>query len=130
MPNADGTKFYLIVLDLKVNAFEDFNEATRFGSRSVIAWESDDLATWSEVRLPTPLVDESAGNAWAPEAEYDLLVGAHVVVFASRFWDPADVDRRGRKHVATRHAQIILTGDSSTSQQAHVCHHTRLHHIQ
>ncbi|KAF7189318.1 hypothetical protein HII31_09296 [Pseudocercospora fuligena] len=93
----DGSKFWLIATDLKVNDFkEDFNVATRFGSRSLVVWESDSsLANWSPARLTVPIVDETAGNAWAPEAEWDPLVGAYVVVFASRFWDPADVNRTG-----------------------------------
>ncbi|KAF2217763.1 glycoside hydrolase family 43 protein [Cercospora zeae-maydis SCOH1-5] len=92
----DGSKWWLIATDLKVNDFdEDFNEATRFGSRSIVVWESEDLATWSEARLTDPIVDVSAGNVWAPEADWDPLIQSYVLVYASRFWDPADVNRTG-----------------------------------
>lgn len=65
IPSRDGSKYWLIATDLMVNAFkEDFNEATRFGSRSIVVWESTDLATWSEARLTEPIVDVTAGNAW------------------------------------------------------------------
>ena len=88
VPSQDGKKFWLIATDLKVNDFTgDFNTATRFGSRSIVVWESSDLVNWSAPRLTPALVPESAGNAWAPEAYFDPLVGSFVVVFASRFWD-------------------------------------------
>lgn len=97
IPSQDGSKFWLIATDLNVNSFkEDFNEATRFGSRSIVVWESDStLANWSPARLTESIVDETAGNVWAPEAEWEPLLNAYVMIFASRFWDPADVDRRG-----------------------------------
>ncbi|EPQ29444.1 uncharacterized protein PFL1_03199 [Pseudozyma flocculosa PF-1] len=90
VPSQDGTKWWMTATDLNGNAFgNDFNAASRNGSRSMVIWESNDLANWTGPRLTPPLVDESAGNAWAPEANWDPLVGAYVVVFASRFFDQA-----------------------------------------
>jgi hypothetical protein len=92
----DGSKYWLIATDLQVNTVQgDFNEATRFGSRSIVVWESSDLATWGPATLSVPIVNATAGNVWAPEANWDPLVGAYVMVFASRFWDPADTNRTG-----------------------------------
>lgn len=97
VPSHDGSKFWLHSTDLMVNAFEgqDFNAATRFGSRSIVIWESDDLVNWSEPRLSAPLVNSSAGNAWAAESYWDHQQQAYIVVFASRFWSPSDPDRTG-----------------------------------
>jgi hypothetical protein len=94
--SVDGSKYYLIATDLQVNAFkEDFNVASRFGSRSIVIWESIDLVNWSEPRLTEPLVDPSAGNVWAPEAEWDDDLQAYIVVFASRFFPEEPADRSG-----------------------------------
>ena len=93
----DNSKYWLHATDLKVNALGgDFINATRFGSRSIVIWESTDLATWSEPRLSAPLANISAGNVWAPESYWDSTRNEFIVIFSSRYWDPADVDRRGR----------------------------------
>ncbi|KAF4554501.1 Hypothetical protein D9617_4g002560 [Elsinoe fawcettii] len=94
----DGDKFYMTATDLKVNDFTgDFNAATRFGSRSIVIWESNNLADWSAPRLTEPIVNASAGNAWAPETVWDPEQNTFVMVFASRFWSPSDPDRTGRQ---------------------------------
>lgn len=96
IPAVDGSKYWLIATDLQVNAFkEDFNEATRFGSRSIVVWESSDLVNWSEPTLTPPIVDVTAGNAWAPEAYWAEEIQAYIVVFASRFWPVEDTEREG-----------------------------------
>jgi hypothetical protein len=98
VPSVDGSKFWLIATDLLANNFtNDFNAATRFGSRKLVIWESKDLATWSAARLTPNLVNSTAGNAWAPEAYWEPLINAYVVVFASRFWSDADPERTGRQ---------------------------------
>lgn len=92
----DECKFWIIATDLQVNAIEgDFNEATRFGSRSIVVWESSDLVNWSGPTLTDPIVSVQAGNAWAPEAYYDADIGAYLVIFAARFWPVEDTDRQG-----------------------------------
>lgn len=118
----DGSKYWLIATDLNVNSFnEDFDEATRFGSRSMVVWETtspDDLGQWTPGRLTDPLVDVAAGNVWAPEAEWDDSVGAYVVVFASRFWDPEDVERTGPQ--PPNQLMYVLTQDFQTFSEARV----------
>ncbi|KAJ4362860.1 hypothetical protein N0V95_001234 [Ascochyta clinopodiicola] len=92
----DNSKYWLHATDLKVNALGgDFINATRFGSRSIVIWESTDLATWSEPRLSAPLANVSAGNVWAPESYWDNTRSEYIVIFSSRYWDPADVERTG-----------------------------------
>lgn len=92
----DNSKYWLHGTDLNVNSLGgDFIGGTRFGSRSMVIWESDDLATWSAPRLSAPLVNASAGNVWAPESFWDPQQDKFMVIFASRFWNPADKDRRG-----------------------------------
>lgn len=92
----DRSKFYLTATDLQVNAFTgDFNEATRFGSRSIVIWESENLADWTGPRLSEPIVNASAGNVWAPESVWDPEQNTFVMIFASRYWSPSDPDRTG-----------------------------------
>lgn len=92
----DNSKYWLHATDLKVNALGgDFINATRFGSRSIVIWESTDLATWSEPRLSAPLANISAGNVWAPESYWDSTRDEFIVIFSSRYWDPADTERTG-----------------------------------
>ncbi|KAI4736492.1 hypothetical protein E4T50_13001 [Aureobasidium sp. EXF-12298] len=96
VPSQDGSKFWLIATDLLANNFtNDFNAATRFGSRQLVIWESEDLATWGEARLTPDLVNSTAGNAWAPEAYWEPLIDAYIVIFASRFWSDANPERTG-----------------------------------
>lgn len=113
IPAVDGSKFWLIATDLQVNAFkEDFNEATRFGSRSIVVWESTDLVNWDGPTLTSPIVSVQAGNAWAPEAYYDEDLQAYIVIFASRFWPVEDVDRHGPQ--PPNRLMYVTTTDFST----------------
>lgn len=96
VPARHGSKFWLHATDLKVNDIGgNFDQATRFGSRSIVIWESHDLVNWGEPRLSAPLVNGSAGNVWAPESYFDPLQDAYVVIFASRFWPDSDPQRTG-----------------------------------
>lgn len=60
----------------------DWNQAQRYGSKSIVAWDSDDLVNWGEQRLVRVSSDQ-AGNTWAPEALWDDELGAFVVYWAS-----------------------------------------------
>ncbi|KAF2761121.1 hypothetical protein EJ05DRAFT_535959 [Pseudovirgaria hyperparasitica] len=92
----DGCKHYLIATDLNAEALNyDYNYASRFGSLSIVVWESPDLINWSSARLTPPLVDASAGNVWAPEANWDSQLQAYIIVFAARYWSASDPDRTG-----------------------------------
>jgi len=82
--SADGERFYLLATDLSIYGRGGWSsaEATLTGSRSLVVWESEDLANWSEPRL-IELAPEEAGCAWAPEAIYDEEQGDYLVFWAS-----------------------------------------------
>jgi hypothetical protein len=46
-----GDRFYLIATDLRMYGSDDWDQAQRRGSRSIVVWESKDLVRWSEPRL-------------------------------------------------------------------------------
>ena len=78
----DGQKVWLLATDLSIARNSDWKRATHAGSRSIVVWESGDLAHWSPPRLA--LVGPSdAGSVWAPEAIYDKDAGDYLVCWAS-----------------------------------------------
>lgn len=79
----DGKKAYLIATDLSINRNGDWTRAQRAGSKSILVWESHDLARWSAPRLVKVAADD-AGCTWAPEAVYDEEAGDYLVFWASR----------------------------------------------
>lgn len=85
----EGDRFYMIATDLKINGSGDWGKAQTWGSRNLMVWESNDLATWSAQRSVL-VSDESAGNTWAPEAYYDDELGAYVVFWSSKIYATAD----------------------------------------
>jgi arabinoxylan arabinofuranohydrolase len=78
----DGKKAYLIATDLSIHLDPAWRRAAQEGSRSIMVWESDDLATWSEPRLVKVAADD-AGCTWAPEAIYDEENDDYLVFWAS-----------------------------------------------
>lgn len=78
----DGQKVWLIATDLSIARNRDWHRATHAGSRSIVVWESDDLAHWSPPRLAL-VAPGDAGCAWAPEAIYDEDAGDYLVYWAS-----------------------------------------------
>ncbi|KAN0064711.1 hypothetical protein ACQY0O_002344 [Thecaphora frezii] len=112
-PNND--RFWLIATDLNVNFYNgDFNIASRNGSRSIVVWESTDLANWSEPRLSPALVDKSAGNVWAPEANWDDGLQAYIVVFASRFFDQTNDPAHKALPIPPNQLMYVTTKDFKT----------------
>lgn len=117
VPAVDGSKYWLIATDLQVNDIQgDFNEATRFGSRSIVVWESTDLTEWSESTLTPAIVNETAGNAWAPEGYWDEELAAYIVIFAARFWPVEDIERHGTQ--PPNKLMYVTTTDFSTFSEA------------
>ncbi|WIM95864.1 Ig-like domain repeat protein [Actinoplanes oblitus] len=90
----EGDKFYQIATDLKINGNGDWDGSQRRGSKSIMVWESTDLVTWTNQRL-VKISPDTAGNTWAPEAFYDRSIGAYVVFWASKLYDPADTAHAG-----------------------------------
>ncbi len=78
----DGGKFYLIATDLSINLNPDWKRAVRAGSKSIVIWESSDLAHWSPPRL-VAVAAADAGCTWAPEAIYDENTEDYLVYWAS-----------------------------------------------
>lgn len=89
-----GDKFYLIATDLRIYGNGDWDAAQRHGSRYIEVWESTDLVHWSDQRH-VRVAPDTAGNTWAPEAFYDDKIGAYVVFWASKLYDPGDTTHSG-----------------------------------
>jgi hypothetical protein len=82
----EGDKFYMIATDLKIHGNWDWGQAQKWGSVSLLVWESTDLASWSDVRL-VEVSSDAAGNTWAPEAFWDPELQYYVVFWASKIYD-------------------------------------------
>ena len=78
----NGKKFYLLATDLSINLNGDWGRAVHAGSKSLVIWESKDLAHWSEPRLVRVAPDD-AGCTWAPEAVYDETKKEYLTFWAS-----------------------------------------------
>jgi beta-xylosidase len=90
----DGDKFYLLATDLKINGGRGWDAAQRTGSRSIMIWESTDLAHWSRQRS-VQVAPPTAGNTWAPEAFWDAKRGDYVVYWASKLYAGNDPGHTG-----------------------------------
>ncbi|MCH5185228.1 MAG: glycoside hydrolase family 43 protein [Oscillospiraceae bacterium] len=86
----EGDKYFLIATDLSIynrrNDERRWDSCQTSGSRSMVVWESDDLAVWSESRL-VKIAPDNAGCAWAPESVYDDETGRYMVFWASKTAD-------------------------------------------
>ncbi len=91
----EGDKFYMIATDLTVAGLTQdgvhypgmgWNKNQTEGSQSIVVWESDDLANWSDARLCKVSLD-TAGCTWAPEAYWDDETEQYVVFWASKVSD-------------------------------------------
>jgi Glycosyl hydrolases family 43 len=114
----DGDRFYLIATDLRIfgSGPDPWDRAQRWGSRSIMVWESTDLVTWSEQRL-VQVSPERAGNTWAPEAFYDHTTGKYVVFWASKIYD-------NDEHTGDPHQRMLYatTRDFRTFSEWRVWH--------
>ena len=89
-------KYYLIATDLCMrNRNEDWESATKRGSKNIIVWESDNLIDWSEPRACKVGV-EKAGCVWAPEAIYDEKRKAFFVFWASYIKEEGEEEGKHR----------------------------------
>ncbi|GAB3162294.1 hypothetical protein GCM10027059_14670 [Myceligenerans halotolerans] len=83
----EGDRFYLIATDLSIYHRGGWGnaQATTTGSTKIAVWESTDLVSWSEPRLPDiagPIPE--AGMMWAPEAFWDEDTRQYYVYWATR----------------------------------------------
>ncbi|MDI6101817.1 family 43 glycosylhydrolase [Actinoplanes sp. NEAU-A12] len=93
----EGDKFYQIATDLKIHGNGDWDASQRTGSKSIMVWESTDLVNWTDQRL-VKVSPDTAGNTWAPEAFYSSKLGAYVVFWASKLYDPSDTAHTGNTY--------------------------------
>ncbi|MEE6262323.1 RICIN domain-containing protein [Plantactinospora sonchi] len=92
-----GDRFFQIATDLRIYGGGNWDAAQRTGSRSIVVWESTDLATWSAPRL-VRVSPDTAGNTWAPEAYYDEGIGQYVVFWASKLYAADDPNHTGSSY--------------------------------
>ena len=89
----DG-RFHILATDLRVEGgtAAAWDDLVRFGSRSIVVWDSEDLVEWTPPRL-VEVAPADAGMAWAPEAVVEPGGLDHVVYWASRLYSPDDPGR-------------------------------------
>jgi hypothetical protein len=85
----DGDRCYMVATDLRVHDRDDWDQMQRWGSRSIMVWESTDLVDWGEGRL-VEVAPPEAGNTWAPESVWIPEQGAFLVHWSSTLYDDAD----------------------------------------
>lgn len=92
----DAGGFHILATDLRIYGGDGrgWDAWRRNGSRSLIAWSSDDLVSWSGPRA-LPVAPQIAGMAWAPEVTRDPGTGEYIVFWSSTLFDADDVDHRG-----------------------------------
>ncbi|MER7243343.1 glycoside hydrolase family 43 protein [Kribbella sp. NPDC000426] len=84
----EGDRFFLIATDLRLFASLDWDRHQRWGSRSIMVWDSADLVNWGQGRL-VQVAPPEAGNTWAPEAVWDPEQDAYLVHWSSTLYDDA-----------------------------------------
>lgn len=105
--------FVLLATDLKIGAGQDWDRATRYGSDSILVWESLDLVHWDgpfRRRVSPP----EAGNTWAPKAFWFPERGSWLVFWASALFPP-DQDRAAGTY---QRMMVAETDDFQTFSQA------------
>jgi hypothetical protein len=84
--SVEGDRFYMVATDLCLFMSLDWDRHQRWGSRSIMVWESEDLVDWGEGRL-VEVAPPTAGNTWAPESVWDPEQGAFLVHWSSKLYD-------------------------------------------
>ncbi|KAL4778178.1 hypothetical protein BJX76DRAFT_362976 [Aspergillus varians] len=89
----DEGKYYIVGTDLDIGT-TNWNAASRTGSRALFVWESTDLITWTDERLVT-VEDETAGMAWAADANWDEEKEEYFVHWAAQLFAEDDPEHTG-----------------------------------
>ncbi|MEO7124215.1 MAG: glycoside hydrolase family 43 protein [Lacisediminihabitans sp.] len=97
-------KFVIIATDLRVFPGEDWERATRHGSRNIVVWESSDLVKWDGPHL-REVSKPSAGNTWAPKAYWSVRENRWLVFWASAIFDD------DRSHAEYQRMMVSATSD-------------------
>jgi hypothetical protein len=79
----------MVATDLRVYTSLDWDLHQRWGSRSIVVWESQDLVNWGQGRL-VQVAPPEAGNTWAPEVVWDSAQDAYLVHWSSMVYDTAE----------------------------------------
>lgn len=85
---ANNGKFYIFATDLSLaNCFklkykENWKNVSRYGSKCLSMWESEDLVNWSEQKL-IKLGNEEFGCIWAPDIIFDKKEGDYILHWSS-----------------------------------------------
>jgi GH43 family beta-xylosidase len=93
-----GGKYYQVATDLFANgtgtyydskgaigtlAGQAWGSYVNNASKFIMVWESSDLIHWSDQRM-VQIVPDNFGMAWAPEINYDPVLGDYICYFSSR----------------------------------------------
>ena len=95
----EGDRFYMVATDLCLYKSHDWDRHQRWGSRSIMVWESTDLVNWGEGRL-VEVAPPEAGNTWAPESVWDPEQEAYLVHWSSKVYG-------GLEHEGESHNRIL-----------------------
>lgn len=97
--------FVLVATDLRIYGGDGagWDAWTRWGSRSILIWESPDLLTWSPARL-AEVAPPEAGMAWAPEAVRDPNTGEFLVFWSSTLYESDDGE-----HLNASYSRILVS---------------------
>jgi hypothetical protein len=101
--------FVVIATDLRTVPGGDWERAVRFGSRSIVIWESADLVTWSQPWL-AEIAPEAAGNVWAPKAFRLMDRATWRIYFAAALYD----DSTSREVQTHQRILMVETDDFNT----------------
>lgn len=91
----EGDRFFMVATDLRVFERTDWDGMQRWGSRSIMVWESENLVDWGEGRL-IEVAPPEAGNTWAPESVWDPGQQAYLVHWSSTLY--ADASHEGESY--------------------------------
>lgn len=81
-------RFHILATDLSLaygmrgKYAHDWNNISRYGSKCLAHWESDDLVHWSEEQL-IPLGGDDFGCLWAPDVIFDAESGDYLLHFSA-----------------------------------------------
>ncbi|MCT3398793.1 glycoside hydrolase family 43 protein [Lentilactobacillus hilgardii] len=78
-----NNNYYILATDLKIHGNNDWYNAQRSGSTSLLVWKSSNLINWSAPKL-IPVAPKNFGCVWAPEATYASQTEDFLVYWASK----------------------------------------------
>lgn len=101
-------RFVVIATDLRTWPEHDWNRAVRYGSRSIVVWESADLVNWDGPTL-VEVAPPDAGNTWAPKAFWSNERGCWLLFWASALHAGSPRDSNGYQRILMAPTQDFRT---------------------